>query len=119
MGWSSGYTIYEKTIISTYDSGALTPDLCRKLIEPYQETDIDHGGCCDLKSKDGLTADQIVVMLLAPEFWKSYKDKETTIVQKYGNWDSVRDGDYNSPGFKEFDSLYETLSDEWDKIMKL
>ncbi len=72
MGWNTGYTIYEKTVIEVYNSGALTPELLRTLIEPYQDTDIDHGGSKGLKAHDGLDADEIVVKLLNPEAWEEY-----------------------------------------------
>lgn len=116
MGWNAGYAIYEKTIIDTYNAGSLNAELCQSLIEPYQETDIDHGGCCNLKSKDGLSADEIVVMILDPEFWGDYKTKRAALTDKYGKWEDV--GDYNSDGFRAFDDLHSTLFDKWTELMK-
>lgn len=73
MGWNAGYTIYETTVVAVYNSGSLTPDLLKALIEPYQYTDIDHGGCQDLTTHDGLSADEVVVKMLAPAFWAEYE----------------------------------------------
>lgn len=75
MGWNSGYTVYEETVISIYDSCYnLTPNTLKAVLAAYQGTDIDHGGCRDLKSKDGLTADEIVIKTFRPKFWSEYKN---------------------------------------------
>ncbi|WP_338924485.1 hypothetical protein V0M98_33260 (plasmid) [Pseudomonas silesiensis] len=61
MGWNKGYTIFEATVVGAYDLGKLDKDLLTVLMEPYRDTDIDSGGCCDLKSKDGKSIEQIVI----------------------------------------------------------
>ncbi len=83
MGWNRGYEIYEKTIIAVYNSGTLTPELLKTLIEPYQDTDIDHGGCNELQTMDGLLADEVVVKLLAPEFYLANKGNFVLILEKW------------------------------------
>ena len=94
MGWNTGYTIYEETVIATYDSGKLTPDILRAIIAPYRDTDIDHGGCMNLRTNDGLSADEVTLKLLAPEFWKEYEargceyesDFHKTWMSVMGSW---------------------------------
>ena len=61
MGWNSGYTIFEATVIGAYDLGKLDKDLLTVLMEPYRGTDIDSGGSCDLTAKDGKGVEQIVI----------------------------------------------------------
>lgn len=77
MGWNSGYSIYEEQVVNAYDTGQLTPELLKIIINPFRGTDIDHGGCDDLITNDGLAADHVVVKLLNPELWakfEPYKD---------------------------------------------
>lgn len=61
MGWNTGYTIFESTVIGAYDLGKLDKDLLTVLMEPYRHTDIDSGGKQDLESHDGKGIEQIVV----------------------------------------------------------
>lgn len=61
MGWNQGYTIVEATVVGAYDLGKLDKDLLTVLLEPYRDSDIDSGGSCDLKSKDGKSFEQIVI----------------------------------------------------------
>lgn len=61
MGWNAGYTIFEATVVGAYDLGKLDKELLAVLMEPYRNTDIDSGGSCELKSKDGKGVEQIVV----------------------------------------------------------
>lgn len=61
MGWNKGYTIFESTVVGAYDLGKLDKELLTVLMEPYRNSDIDSGGSCDLKSKDGKGVAQIVV----------------------------------------------------------
>lgn len=86
MGWSSGYTIFEATVIGAYNLGKLDKALLTVLMEPYGNSDIDSGGSNELKSKDGKTVEQIVVETwgLEPptqpsdeddeEAWEAYHD---------------------------------------------
>ena len=67
MGWNQGYTIMEEAVIAAYDTGALTKEFLNALMQPYAGSDIDHGGCHDLRSKDGLSADEIVCKVMEPE----------------------------------------------------
>lgn len=61
MGWNKGYTIFESTVVGAYDLGKLDKELLTVLMQPYEDSDIDSGGSCDLKSKDGKGVAQIVV----------------------------------------------------------
>lgn len=61
MGWNSGYTAFEATVVGAYDLGKLDKALLAVLMEPYRRTDIDSGGSCDLTSKDGKGVEQIVI----------------------------------------------------------
>lgn len=47
MGWNTGYTIFEATVIGAYDLGVLDKRLLAVLMEPYRGTDIDPGGSED------------------------------------------------------------------------
>lgn len=61
MGNNYAYTIFEETIISIYDAGALTKELLTALMEVHRGTDIDSGGSQDLIAKDGKNLEQIVI----------------------------------------------------------
>lgn len=73
MGWNQGYTIYEATIIGAYDQGKLDRAFLDTIMEPYRGTDIDHGGCADLRTKDGKSADQVAVETFGLK-WPSKED---------------------------------------------
>lgn len=79
MGWNSGYTIFEATVIGAYDLGKLDKDLLSVLMEPYRGTDIDSGGSRDLVAKDGLDVKQVVLktwgmeLPVRPELPEDYK----------------------------------------------
>ena len=88
MGWNSGYTIFEATVVGAYDLGKLDKELLAVLMEPYRGTDIDSGGSRDLQSKDGKGAEQIVIETWglempkkppgeydnAPDAWDTYNE---------------------------------------------
>lgn len=60
MGWNTGYTIFEATVVGVYDLGKLDKALLGVLMEPYRDSDIDSGGEMGLESKDGLCVREIV-----------------------------------------------------------
>lgn len=60
MGWTTGYTIFEATVVGAYDLGKLDKALLDVLMEPYRGTDIDSGGEMGLTAKDGLDVVEIV-----------------------------------------------------------
>jgi hypothetical protein len=74
MGWNEGYRIMEQQVITLYDAGVLTKEALKALMEPFRDTDIDHGGSQDLKSKDGKTADEIIVFIMEPEKYQKAVD---------------------------------------------
>ena len=61
MGWNTGYTIFEATVIGAYNLGKLDKALLTVLMEPYRGTDIDSGGSRGLRSYDGKSVEQIVI----------------------------------------------------------
>lgn len=86
MGWNQGYTIFEATVIGAYDLGKLDAALLDVLAEPYRGTDIDEGGSCALRTRDGLDICDVIIKVLdlespprpsngAPEAeWDEYHD---------------------------------------------
>jgi hypothetical protein len=66
MGWNEGYTVMEQQVISSYDAGTLSKESLLALLEPYRGTDIDSGGSRDLRTKDGKSAEDVILFLLAP-----------------------------------------------------
>lgn len=66
MGWNQGYTVLEAQIMGLHNGGVLTATVLRALLNPFEGTDIDRGGCRGLKTKDGKTADDLIIELLAP-----------------------------------------------------
>jgi hypothetical protein len=89
MGWNTGYTIFEATVVGVYDLGKLDKELLSVLMEPYRDSDIDSGGSRDLEAKDGKDVQQIVIETLGlemppkpegeydddPDSWDGYHDK--------------------------------------------
>ena len=61
MGNNQAFTIMEMTVIGVADAGLLNETLCRVLCEPYRGSDIDSGGCCGLKTKDGRGIEQVII----------------------------------------------------------
>lgn len=61
MGNNASYTAFEATVIGAYDLGRLDKALLTVLMEPHRGSDIDSGGCRNLKSKDGKGVEQIVI----------------------------------------------------------
>ncbi|MDR1936446.1 MAG: hypothetical protein LBS49_12860 [Candidatus Accumulibacter sp.] len=94
MGWNTGYTIFEATVVGAYDLGKLDKELLTVLMEPYRDSDIDSGGSEDLKSKDGKGVEQIVIETWGlempkappgkydddPDAWDAYND---TVYDKF------------------------------------
>lgn len=61
MGWNTGYTIFEATVMGAYALGTLDKALLSVLMAPYRDTDIDSGGSQGLTSADGKRVEQIVI----------------------------------------------------------
>lgn len=70
MGWNEGYRIMEQQVVTLYDAGLLNKDVLNALVEPFRNSDIDHGGSQDLKAKDGKSADEIICFIMEPEKYK-------------------------------------------------
>lgn len=104
MGWNTGYTIFEATVVGAYDLGKLDKALLEVLMEPYRGTDIDSGGSADLESKDGKRVEQIVIETFGlempkkpegeyddnPDAWDKYHEEvyeKMTEVTDYFGWD--------------------------------
>lgn len=60
MGWNEGYRLLEETVIRVYDLGKLDKLMVIALFEPYRGSDIDSGGSCDLRTKDGKSMEEVV-----------------------------------------------------------
>lgn len=101
MGWNTGYTIMEQQIISLYDAGMLDKEILNALMEPFKNTDIDHGGCRNLRSKDGKSADDIVCFIMEP---KKYQDAVDGFIP------DPQEPDWNE---KLYDLYNEITSKEW------
>lgn len=97
MGWNTGYTIFEETVVGAYDLGLLNKDLLEVLMRPYAGSDIDSGGSCDLRSKDGKPVEEIVLLV----------HSEITKVMPDGDY-------YDNPD--EWDEYHESVSNDFWEI---
>ena len=75
MGWNTGFSVMEQAVIGAYDAGKLDADILRILLRPYENTDIDSGGCRDLKTKDGKGIFDVLVSTLLPDVYAELKAK--------------------------------------------
>ena len=60
----------ERQVISLYDAGVLNKETLNALMEPFRNTDIDHGGSCNLGAKDGENADNIICFVMEPKKYR-------------------------------------------------
>lgn len=67
MGWNAGYTAMESSVITMYDTGALTKELLEAVMEPHKGSDCDSAGSRDLLTKDGLNVEQVICKVMEPE----------------------------------------------------
>lgn len=67
MGWNQGYTVLEAQTIALYDLGVLTPEVINALCAPFRDTDIDSGGARGLRAKNGLSFEDVLLAVAAPE----------------------------------------------------
>lgn len=104
MGWNAGYTVLEKQVIELYNNDLLTKDVLACVIEPFKETDCDHGGSYNLVAKDGLFADEIMLKVWNPESYKHFLDE---IGSDFSSKEDRLDAIGNS------DTFYELF---WDEI---
>jgi len=102
MGWNEGYSIMEVQVINLYNEGILTKNVLKGLMEPFRDSDIDRGGSHDLKSKDGKTADEIIISVMEPEKYQEAAD---------GFVATEENGGYNE---KLDDLWYEITKREWN-----
>jgi len=101
MGWNEGYRIMEQQVVSLYDAGILSKEVLNALMQPFCDTDIDHGGSQDLKSKDGKSADDIICFIMEP---KKYREATEGFVP------DPEEPDWNE---KLYDLNYEITRQEW------
>jgi len=85
MGNNTAYTTWEHTVITLYDSGALTLELLDKISEEWRGTDIDSGGSRDIQARDGLYVFEIVVKLVNPDFVANDDDLEAEDYWDHGD----------------------------------
>ena len=77
----------EETVIGAYNLGKLDVPLLKVLMKPYGGTDIDSGGSADLKSKDGLGVEDIVIKLMAPNDFLKLEGTRLMIAKHPKNYD--------------------------------
>lgn len=70
MGWNSGYTVMEQTVIVLYDRGLLNKEVLDAVMQPYFGTDIDSGGSQNLKTKDGLLVEDLICKIMEPDKYR-------------------------------------------------
>jgi hypothetical protein len=87
MGWNTGFRIFEKQVIDTYDLGKLDKELLSVLMRPFAYSDIDSGGEEGLITQDGKDIYQVVIGILGTELpekpietddeelWEKYNDQ--------------------------------------------
>lgn len=100
MGWNTGYEIMEATVIGAYNLGRLDKRLLKVLMEPYRGTDIDSGGSCDLRTRDGLGVEDVVCKVLGVQMPK--KPKLPRDSSKWTEAQDDADRDYWNARYKAF-----------------
>jgi len=92
LGNNQAFTIFEATVIATYDKGVLDKELLTSFISQYKGVDIDSGGKRGTLSKDGLEVEQIVLKIFGvelpvkPEFpgdYRTWTEEQTLQVESY------------------------------------
>ncbi len=119
MGWNEGYSIYEEIVIGLYDKNVLTQDVLQIVLNPFRDTDMDHGGSADLKTHDGLNADEVVVKVAKPEFWDNWDKRRNDILQKSdcSTWEQWYEKfTYKTKEYKEESNLSDEFHDTWASI---
>jgi len=74
MGWNEGYRIMEQQVVSLYNARMLNKEILNVIMEPFRNSDIDHGGSQDLKSRDGKSADDIICFIMEPKRYMELTD---------------------------------------------
>jgi hypothetical protein len=107
MGNNQVFTIFEHTVIGAYNLGKLDKPLLKVLMEPYEGTDIDHGGCLGLTTKDGLLVEEVVLKV-----WgiKGVPKRPKKPSGKYK---------VNSPKWKEWDEYQETIYEMFSDLTRI
>ena len=80
----------QEQVIALYDElgDQFTPAICKAIMKPFIDTDMDSGGKDDdLKSKDGKSEEEIIVMTLDPDYdhssYESWNDDATEEERRY------------------------------------
>jgi hypothetical protein len=102
MGWNEGYEIMEKQVIALYDFDLLNKEVLNALMQPFCNRDIDHGGCYDLRTKDGKSADDVICFIIEPERYQKAIDEFIP---------NPKEPDYNEA---LHDLYYEITRREWN-----
>jgi len=110
------YTIYEQTLIAVYDAEVLDPELTQQLLSIYAT--LDHSGCLGVRARDGLTADEIVVKMLAPEFyWGPWAEECLTLTKIYGPDYAQHPEQMTSTDRQRWVTLVERLQAQWARVV--
>ena len=105
MGDNRGYSIYEHIIVGLYDNDALNKATLDVVLFPFKGTDMDHGGSEDMRSKDDLSADEIVVKIGNPDYWNEYQQRNQAFLDNGILWDDALQD--------EFDEEWRKLTETW------
>ena len=109
MGWNRGYTIYEEQVVGLCDLEVLTPEVLDVVLNPFRGTDMDHGGERGLRTKSGLTADEVVVSVADPEYWAKFFRTREALIRDWGT------SGINKL-LKNFSMGENTVVDEWENL---
>lgn len=83
MGNNDFYTLYEGLVIRLYDLGVLNRSTLDAVMKDFFGTHIDHGGSMDLRSKDNLSADEIVIKIARPDKWAMIEERKHSFMTKH------------------------------------
>ena len=112
MGNNQAYSFMEETVVGAYNLGKLDVKLLKVLMEPYRGTDIDSGGSCDLKSKDGLSVEDIVIKIMEPSLFLGLEGTRLMIAKHPKKKPSKKQREIEE---KYYDARYEAFHKITDK----
>lgn len=109
MGNNDAFTMFESTVIVTYNAGILTLELLDIFGNLHRDTDIDEGGSRDLVTSDGLSVNEVILKTIDIEAF----ERLACILEGLGpNPDGHPDVDdlYYQP---RFDAVHQITKSRW------